>query len=270
MIQSPHASQTVTGLLRRRRAWILATVTACVAVTGLISVLKSPTYEASALMVIDQRATSPSSDLNASLTTGQLLAAHYTKMATTSTVLDRVCADAGDPCTYASLKNRVALGTVKGTDLLAAKVTDASPGRAAQLANFLAAEVMAEERFEIANALKPTKAYLDGELASVVKDMGAKSAPAAVLEARYNTVYNRREAVAEQESRLDGALSVVEPATLPTIPADPSAKRYLLAGLAIGLVLALIIALLVDRIDTRIYDADRLSQATGAPLVQAC
>ena len=261
---------TVTGLLKRRRAWIVATAAACVAAAELITVLTPPSYAASALMALDQRATSPSADLNATMTTGQLLAAHDIKMATTPSVLNRVCADAGDPCDYDALKERVAVATVKGTDLLSVTVTDASRARAAQLANLLAEKLVEQVRFEVANALKPTKAYLDGELASLRKDMADKAAPVNLLQSQYTTVYNRREAVAEQESRLDGALSLVQGAAAPSVPAAPDPKRDLLAGLAIGLVVALLVALIVDRLDTRIYDADRLSEATAAELVVAC
>src|ERR1700704_5344625 len=105
MRDNQRPSTPVIELLKRRRAWIVATVASCVALAALITLLQPPSYEASALMTVDLRATSPSADLNSSLTTGQLLSAHYIKMSTTSTVLDRVCADAGDPCSYNSLKS---------------------------------------------------------------------------------------------------------------------------------------------------------------------
>jgi capsular polysaccharide biosynthesis protein len=272
MGETQGSRKTLIDVLRRRRAWILVTVIACVGISGVITLLKSPTYEASALLVVDQRATSPSADLNATISTGQLLAAHYIKMVTTKTVLDPVCADVAGSCTYDSLKDHVTTDTVKGTDLLAVSVTDRSSSRAALLANLVAAKLMAEERAEAANALKPAKAYLDGELARLTSEIAKNADPqlVSVLETQYTTVYTRREAIAEQESLLNGGLSTVEGARVPARPVDPDPMRYLLAGLAVGLVVAVITALVVERVDDRIFGTESLSDATAASLVVTC
>ena len=264
--------KSVFGVLQRRSAWIALTVIACVAIAGLTTLIKPPTYQATVLLVVDQRATSPTADLNATISTGELLAAHYIKMASTVTVLDRVCAEAGGSCTYDTLKDRVSLATVKGTDLLAASVTDRSPSRAALLANLLAAELIAEERAEIAKALEPTKTYLDGELATLLSEIATttKAALLAAVQAQYSTTYTRHEAIAETEARLDGQLTMVEAAKVPSVPTDPDPKIYLPAGLVVGLVLAGLVALVVDWVDDRIFSIEVLSEATQAPLVVAC
>jgi len=269
--ESRRAGRTVISALRRRTALIVLIVTACLAAAAVITLLKSPTYDASALLVVDQRATAPTADLNATISTGELLAAHFIKLASSPTVLDRVCTQAGGACTYTSLKDHVRTATVKGTDLLAVSVNDPNPSRAAQLANIVADQLMAEERAEIASALEPTKRYLDGELTRLQGELtSAKPQMLPVVQAAYNTAYARRAAVAEQEARLDGDLATVEGAQVPSKPADPDAKRYLLAGLAVGLVVAFLWALLADRLDNRIFDAEDLWEATQAPLVVTC
>lgn len=258
-------------MLRRRAALIVLVVTAGVAAAAVITLRTPHSYDATALLVVDQRATSPTADLNATISTGELLAAHYIKLASSPTVLDRVCAQAGGPCSYSSLKDRVTTATVKGTDLLGVTVNDRSPSRAALLANVAADQLMAEERAEIASALEPTKQYLDRELTRLQDELTSVKPPMlAVVQAAYNTAYARREAVAEQEARLDGDLALVEGAQVPSKPADPDPKRYLLAGLAVGLVVAFLAALMVDRLDNRIFEAEDLSEATQAPLVVAC
>src|SRR5690349_5860736 len=85
----PRAAKSLFGVIRRRGGWMALTVIACVAAAGSITLLKPPTYQATALLVVDQRATSPTADLNATVSTGELLAAHYIKMASSPTVLDR-------------------------------------------------------------------------------------------------------------------------------------------------------------------------------------
>jgi capsular polysaccharide biosynthesis protein len=273
MDDTQHRGKSVLGVLRRRGGLIVLTVGACMAAAVLVTVIKPPTYQATALMVVDQRATAPSADLNATISTGQLLAAHYVKMASTETVLDRVCEQAGGSCAYDSLRDRVTLTTVKGTDLLAVSVTDADPARATLLANLLAAQLITQQRAEIATALQPTKAYLDAQLAGLRSQINATTTQPALLAALQNqfaTAYTRREAVAEQESRLDGELAMVEPARVPATPVDPDPRLYLAAGLAVGLVLAGILALLVDRLDDRIFSESDLAEATGVALVAAC
>jgi uncharacterized protein involved in exopolysaccharide biosynthesis len=269
---SEHPGNTLTGVLQRRRVWILATVIACVGIAGLVSLLRTPTYEASVLLVVDQRATSSSADLNATISTGQLLAAHYIKMVTTKTVLDPVCADPAVLCTYDSLKDHVLATTVKGTDLFSVSVTDPSSSRAALLANLVAAKLIAQQRAEAANALKPTKDYLDGELARLNAEIAKNPEPQLLnlLQSQYTTVYTRREAVTEQESLLDGGLSTIEAARTPSKPVDPDPIRYLLGGLVVGLVAAVIAALVVERVDDRIFGPERLSEATSAALVVTC
>ena len=188
----------------------------------MIALLTPVTYQASALLVIDQRITSPTADLNAAITTGQLLAAHYIKMATSTAVLDGVCADAGD-CSANELKSHVSASAVKGTDLLSVTVTDSSPSGATNLANLVAAKLLAEHRREVAASLKPAKAYLDGELSRIWKELGsAKPQFVTVTQAAYTTAYNKREAVAEQEARMDGSLSLVSAAAIPTAPVPTS------------------------------------------------
>jgi capsular polysaccharide biosynthesis protein len=273
MDDSQHHGKSVFGVLRRRGALIVLAVGVCVAAAALVTVIKQPTYQATALLVVDQRATSQSADLNATISTGEVLAAHYVKMASTATVLNEVCAKAGPSCTYGSLKDHVSVTTVKGTDLLAVSVADTDRSRATLLANLLAAQLISQQHSETASALAPTKTYLDAQIAGLRKqitDPTTDPAMLPVLENQFATVYASRESVAEQESRLDGGLAMVERARVPANPTDPDPRLYLPAGLAVGLVLGGILALLVDRIDDRIFSSSDLSEATGIALVADC
>lgn len=266
------AGRSVFGTIRRRWPWMAVTVLACVAAAGAITVVKPPTYQATALLVVDQRATSPTADLNATVSTGELLAAHYIKMAGSTTVLKRVCADVAGPCSPDAIKKGISLSTVKGTDLLAANVTDRDPHRATLLANALAKELINEERAEIAAALAPTKTYLAGELSSLNTKMLAATTPAelAALQNQYATAYARQENILETETRLDGQLTTAEAAGVPITPVDPDPRIYLPAGLVVGLVLAALLALLLEWIDDRIYSTEVLSEATETSWVAAC
>ena len=273
MDDAQHRGKSVFGVLRRRGALIVLTVGVCVAAAALVTMLKPPTYQATALLVVDQRATSPSADLNATISTGEVLAAHYVKMASTATVLNSVCTQAGGSCAYDSLKDHVNVTTVKGTDLLAVSVTDPDRFRATVLANLLAAQLITQQHAETATALAATKTYLDAQIAGVRKqitDPATQPSLLPILQSQFATLYSSRESVAEQESRLDGGLALVERATVPAKPTDPDPRIYLPAGLAVGLVLGVVLALLVDRLDDRIFSVRDLSEATGARLVADC
>ena len=67
MVETVRSGKTLTGLLKRRRVWIVGTIAAFLAGGDALAILTPPTFESSALMVIDQRVTSPNTDLTATV-----------------------------------------------------------------------------------------------------------------------------------------------------------------------------------------------------------
>ena len=259
--------------------WLL--LICLVGTCGLI-VLKPHTYEARALLFVDERHNS-SQGFDLALQAAELMSHHYLEMATSREVLEAACTgpDAasfppGTTCDPASLAGQVRADTVRGTSLISITVSSRSPAAAAALANAVADALVAQDQQQVAALLGPTKAYLDSELARLSKAIddeksalrpGATSPTLVSLESEYAATYARRQDIALEEYRLGGSLSVVEIAQPPNKAADPDPIRYLLVGLVAGMAVALVAALALEYFDERLREPEDLARAAGTPLV---
>ncbi|SUE16995.1 protein-tyrosine kinase, C-terminal [Rhodococcus gordoniae] len=78
--------------------------------------------------------------------------------------------------------------------------------------------------------------------------------------------------VAEMETTVVGAapaarVSVVDPATLPTEPIGPNAKRNLALGIIAGLGLGFLLAFFRDKLDPTVRTPDQLARSAGVPVL---
>jgi capsular polysaccharide biosynthesis protein len=288
--RKPPDVKTIGGALRHRRVLIAVIVLGCVGLAGVLSVVRTRTYEASALLYVDERHNS-SQGFDLALQAGELLSHHYIEMATSRQVLESACANSdvaalatNPPCSAGVLAAQVRAGTVKGTSLIAVTAVARSPEAAAAIANAVANSLVGQDAQQVDQLLKPTRDYLDAELKrldaaiSGAREALANSPPnspkAAAeqahlnqLQSEHNVDYARRQDLAVEQFRLTGNLSVIQPAAPPAKPVDPDPMRYLAAGLAAGLVLALLIALVVEYLDDRLLEPDQLGRAVGTDLV---
>ncbi|TMC39869.1 MAG: hypothetical protein E6J28_02790 [Chloroflexi bacterium] len=254
----------------------------CLVGAFALVVVKPRTYEASALLFVDERHNS-SQGFDLALQAAELMSHHYLEMATSREVLQAACSspDAsslppGVGCDPASLAGKVRADTVRGTSLISITVSSSSPAAAAALANAIANALVAQDQRQVAELLAPTKTYLDSELdrlSKAIKDeksalpAGGSSPALTALESEYSATYARRQDIALEEYRLAGSLSVVETAQPPAKPADPDPVRYLLVGLVAGLALALVAVLMLEYFDERVREPEDLARAAGTPLV---
>ena len=288
----PPDLKTVGDALRHRSALIAAVLLACVVSAGVLSIVRHKTYEASALLYVDERHNS-SQGFDLALQAGELLSHHYIEMATSRQVLDAACASpdvaalaasSNSPCTADVLAPQVRANTVKGTSLIAVTADERTPQAAATIANAVATALVAQDAQQVDQLLKPTRDFLDAELKRLDGEIQAarqgvaasppNSAQAQAelaylnqLEGEYAVDYTRRQDLAVEQFRLTGNLSIVQPADAPAKPVDPDPLRYLAAGLVVGLVLALLAALAVEYLDDRLLEPDQLARAVGTDLV---
>ena len=278
----PHSVKTLGNALRHR--WLIAVMLMLICLVGAFAlvVVKPRTYEASALLFVDERHNS-SQGFDLALQAAELMSHHYLEMATSREVLQAACSSPdvsslspGVGCDPASLAGKVRADTVRGTSLISITVSSSSPTAAATLANAIANALVAQDKQQVAELLAPTKTYLDAELdrlSKAIKDeksalpAGGSSPALAALESEYSATYARRQDIALEEYRLAGSLSVVEAAQPPAKPADPDPVRYLLVGLVAGLALALVAVLMLEYFDERVREPEDLARAAGTPLV---
>lgn len=288
--RKPPDIKTIGDALRHRRVVLAVIVLACVGLAGALSVVRHKTYEASALLFVDERHNS-SQGFDLALQAGELLSHHYIEMATSRQVLEAACASpdvaalpTGTPCSADILVGEVRAGTVKGTSLIAVTADARTPEAAAAIANAVAKGLVAQDAQQVDQLLKPTRDYLDAELKrldaaiSAARQTLANSPPnspkaaadqayLSQLQGEYDVDYTRRQDLAVEQFRLNGNLSVIQPAVLPTNPVDPDPLRYLAAGLVAGLILGLLAALILEYLDDRLLEPDQLGRAVGTDLV---
>lgn len=297
------AIKTVTHALRHRKYLALAIVAIFTAGAGVASVVRTPVYKGTAMLVVDERFNS-SQGFDLALQAGELLSAHYIQIASSRPVLDRACSgkyfdtaeSVGITCSSGNLTTRVSANTVTGTTWIAVNVTAPTARESAVLANAVARSMVDQDQADVDQLLGPTRLYLEGELKRLTAAIAAEQAAIAalqkpvstvsaaraqqaaiathqanlaLLQTQYSATYARSQDLVVEQNRLAGSLNVAQLAIDPSRPFDPDPLRYLAVGLVAGLCIALAVSLLVDRFDDRLFESGALSEAAATPLVLA-
>jgi capsular polysaccharide biosynthesis protein len=303
-MEEPRAAvKTVMHAIRHRKYLALAIIAVFTIAAGVASVVRTPVYKGTAMLVVDERFNS-SQGFDLALQAGELLSAHYIQIATSGPVLERACSgkyfdsaqSVGVSCSASSLLPRVSANTVTGTTWLAINVVAPTPRESAVLADAVARAMMDQDQADVDALLAPTRLYLDSEIkrltSAIAVEQGAiadlqrrpasggalRSQQAAIashqatlslLQNQYSATYARSQDLVIEQNRLAGSLTLGQLAIEPSKPSDPDPLRYLAAGLVAGLCIAFAVILLVDRFDDRLFEAGNLSEAAGTALVVA-
>ena len=276
------------GLWRQRYVF-LAVLIACLLIGAVASLAWPKTYQAKATIYLDTSRNTPSFDLG--LQSSELLAHDFIVLATKTPVLLGACATPDVTCSRQEmarpdqlLAKRVSVRVVNGTSLLEVTGTASSAAQAAAFTNAVATAMLEEDRVEIARLFKPVLDSIDAQLSQYQRQIadeqaairnappgsGSLAAHQAALNAlntRYGDLVAHRQDEADRENQLMSIATLYERAAPPSKPSAPDPLRYMLFALAAGLVLGGLAALLGRRLDDRIYDAQTLGLATGAPVV---
>jgi capsular polysaccharide biosynthesis protein len=273
---------SIGGALRRRHRLVWLPALAGVAAAGLLAAFLPPSYQATALLALDEQQEA-GLGFDLALQADQYLTQRYVAMATSQPVLRRACLDAGHGCDLAALAGQVSAQATRTAGVIAVSATAGTAAQAARLANAVAQEVVAQNRAQAVASLTPTRDYLRGQLDQLSRQQEAleqragqlvsASAAAPVLaqlasvQQQYQTTYGKLQDLEVQQARLSAALLVRQAAEPPAGPASPDLPRYVLVAAALGLTAGFLAALLADRLDGRVRDGADLAHATGAPVV---
>lgn len=124
----------------RRRLWMVLVVplVAAMATWVVSAFFVPPTYEAAATLWVVQDGGQGQMDYNA-LLLSRNLARTYAEIARSRTVLQQVIDQLGLDLTVTDLERRLTASAVRDTEIISLKVQDGDPGRAAAIANAVAA-----------------------------------------------------------------------------------------------------------------------------------
>jgi capsular polysaccharide biosynthesis protein len=279
-------SSTVStvGRALRRGHWLvwLATLLGLAVALGAASV-RPPTYEATALLSIDESADA-TQGFDTAMQVDQFLSQRFIALATSPAVLQDVCNREGRACSPAALARQVRITTTKAAAQLTVVADAPSAAAAARLANEVAAAVVARNAAFADGLVAARRAYLQDQLNKLDQQIGQTLAQANAAElagrvgagpvaeltsqqAQYAATYQRLQDLDVQARQMAGLISVQQPALPPTRPVDPNPLLYLAIGGAGGLLLGLLLALAAELLRGRVHDAAELGEITGTPLV---
>ncbi|MBN1814937.1 MAG: protein tyrosine kinase, partial [Anaerolineae bacterium] len=133
-------------LVIRRWWWLILACTVLAALAAcIVSFQVTPVYSASVTLLVHQSPSSSGNDYNA-LLISEKLARTYVQMLTGRPVLDAVIEQFALDETWEDLEERVVPELVRDTQLIRLSVEDTSPTQAAQLANAIANEFIAQNQ----------------------------------------------------------------------------------------------------------------------------
>lgn len=271
----------------RRWWWLLLASTLVATVSSVIAVSQQPPiYQARTSLLIGQAISNPNPDSN-DLWLSQQLAQTYSEVAQREPVQDATMAALGldwlPEYTARPLPN---------SQIIELTVTDTSPERAMVVAQELANQVIRlsptsgdqqgeqERQSFVSQQLDDLEAQIDTtndeieakqtELGNLVsaRQIADTQAQVAALQAKLTTLQsNYASLLANTRQGAINALSVLEPATLPTAPIGPNRPLTVLTAAAIGFVLAAGAAYLLEYLDRSLKSPEDVERQLQLPLI---
>ena len=244
---------------------------------------RQPTYEATALLSIDQTQET-GQGFDVAMQADQFLSQRFISLATSGAVLQAVCAREGPDCSPTALSRQVRAATPKATAQIQIVADAPTPIGAAQLANDVADAVVARNQQQVDGQMASQRKYLQDQLKQVGDQLNRTAQQLQTIEAsgrsdavlasqltlqqtQYSNTYQRLQDLEVQRSKLSSVISVADRAAPKATPTDPDPIRYVLVGVAAGLVAGVLAALVMGRLRDRIHDGSELAEAASTQVV---
>jgi succinoglycan biosynthesis transport protein ExoP len=266
------------------RAWlwlIIASVLLAASAAFLVSGAMPRIYEAQNTLIVGQSLTAanPNSD---QLLAAQRLSQTYATVVTTRPLAQRVIVQLRLPMTADQLLSEVRADAPNNSALIHITVSDIDPGKAADIANAFADELIAESpaiQGKQADLQKAIQANLDSTQAQITQTQSQIDQLTAItyrtadqdqqLQTLESRLVSLRATYAALLPNLDNnssnLLTVVEPAVPPSGPSSPRTLLNIILAAVLGLLAAVGIAFLVEYLDDSVTSSDEVEEVTGLP-----
>ncbi len=244
----------------------------------LVSSALPKVYKAQVTLLVGQSRSSSSVDYN-DLLASQRISQTYANLATTGPILAQVIADAGLQVTPDEFRDAVTAEAARDSTLVTVTVQDGDPQRAADLANAIAAQMIAAsgtvygknsqvEGFISSQTeatqlqIEETQAEID-RLTALPLRTSAQDQQLAALNVQVANLRQSYAALVQLSGSSANALTVVDPATPPREPSSPRVLLSTLLAALVGLLIALGIAYTLEYLDDTVKSSEDVEAATG-------
>jgi non-specific protein-tyrosine kinase len=281
--------------LIRRWGWLLVLGALLGAGAGFgVSLLLAPVYEAQATILLNQ-ASSPAGPQYTDLLAGDRLGKTYVDLILRRDVLQLAIAELQLPLTPDELAAQADAEQIRDTQLLAVRVRNSDPARAADLANRLCTVFIARIGATTQDAFTARRTALEAELAANEQQyqtaneqlLALTAKPAATLTiaeqaevsrltglvAQYSTtrdtLLRTLDSVRQGAAGAASSLVLVDPAIPPSAPIFPRIPLNLALGLVAGLALAAGLVWLLEQLDDRLRTPAAVQDVLGLPVLSS-
>ena len=254
------------AVLRRRKWWVAAMAVLGLAVSLAFSLTEAKQYSATAQLLVQ------SVGSNLALNSGSQAPVTPTDVQTELQLVTSAQVQQSVRKTLGSVPP-VAAAELGQTNLIAVTATDASPARAAVIANAYARAFVASNTASSISNVTAAENQLTAQINSInreisklptesVSQLGALSNQEAILKGQLAQL---QVAGAEASSGLE----FVTPAQAPTAPSSPKPVQNGVLGLAIGLLIGLGTAFLRDSLDDTLTSSEAAERVGESPVLAA-
>jgi succinoglycan biosynthesis transport protein ExoP len=270
----------------RHWAWLIV---ACVLLAGgtayIVTSSLPKTYEGRVTMIVGQSLTAVNPDYN-QLLASQRLSATYASVATTGPIMQRVISTLGLATSPDELRASVSAQAPANNTLIYISAIDRDPQAAANIANAVAQELIAESP-AIQGHQASVQTFVDQQLSDTQAQLQS-------TQAEVNTLASLAARTPEQDQQLQGLqvrlvqlrtayaallqfssnsaanlLSVVDPAVADSEPAGPHVLLNTALAAMFGLLIAIAIAFSVEYLDETVKSPDEVAEVAGIPTLGA-
>ncbi len=270
---------TYLSVLARRKWIVILSVLLGTAIAAAFTLLSTPQYVASTTVRVLTIGGGSVTQARPDITYTERLVNTYSRIITSAKVRRQIMDDLGLESMPA-----ISVQAIPGTELIRLVAEAPDPEDARDIAN-AAAQVLVDQNREfysggagqtlqqilseqLATAeeeLNQSRTDYDAALAAAEENPTALSLASQALEVRertYTSLLTQYEAARLEEAVRANAISIVEEANAPNRPAKPRHLVNLALGFAVGLVTGVALALLAENLDTTLYTAEQIENAT--------
>lgn len=238
-------------VLRRRKLVILVALISVPLAAFLYSSSQTKEYTASATLLFE-------GEEEVGLSEAARRNATLVELATLPTVAAKAAEEVG--VEFGEVGGSVEVASAnENANVTTISATNASPERAAEIANAYARATIAFQRKSNRAKVKAKVAVIQAKITGLTPEEAAT--PKASL------LKEQLDQLEIEEVLQTGETSLVQEASPPSSPSKPKTKRNVILGIILGLVLGLALAAMIERLDRRIRSIEELEELFGLPII---